>query len=75
MPGFEARSAKHVRQSIEGKGVPVFKCAMMQRSALAEFHLTGKLPRQTDPNGRAAENVAAITAELVASLEKLAVAA
>jgi chromosome partitioning protein len=75
MPGFEARSAKHVRQSIEGKGVPVFTCAMMQRSALAEFHLTGKLPRQTDPNGRAAENVAAITAELVASLEKLAVAA
>jgi chromosome partitioning protein len=75
MPGFESRSAKHVRQSIEGQGVPVFRAAMMQRAALAEFHLTGKLPRQLEPNGAAAVNVAAITAELLANLEQLAQAA
>lgn len=75
MPGYEARSARHVRKSVEEKGLPIFKSAMMQRMALAEFHLTGKLPRQTEPSGKAAANVTAITAELLASLEKLAVAA
>ncbi|MGE4048844.1 MAG: AAA family ATPase [Acetobacteraceae bacterium] len=75
MPGFESRSAKHVRKSIEGQGVPVFRTSMMQRAALAEFHLTGKLPRQIEPNGATAANVAAITAELLANLEQLAQAA
>lgn len=75
MPGFEARSARHVRQSVEAKGLPVFKSAMLQRGALAEFHLTGKLPRQTDPKGSAAANLAVITAELMTYLERLAVAA
>ena len=75
MPGFEARSAKHVRQSIEAQGIPVFKAAMMQRAVLAEFHLTGKLPRQINPKGAAAVNIAAITTELLANLEQLAQAA
>jgi chromosome partitioning protein len=75
MPGFEARSARHVRESVEGKGIPIFKSAVMQRTALAEFHLTGKLPRQTDPKGSAATNMAAITSELLKSLETLAVPA
>jgi chromosome partitioning protein len=75
MPGFESRSAKHVRKSIEGQGVPVFRTSMMQRAALAEFHLTGKLPRQIEPNGATAANVAAITAELLEHLEQLAKAA
>jgi chromosome partitioning protein len=75
MPGFESRSAKHVRQSIEGQGVPVFRTSMMQRAALAEFHLTGKLPRQIEPRGATAANVAAITAELMEHLEQLANAA
>jgi len=47
----------------------------MQRAALAEFHLTGKVPRQIDPNSAAAQNVAAVTAELLTKLEQLAVAA
>lgn len=75
MSGFEARSARHVRESVEAKGIPIFKSTVMQRMALAEFHLTGKLPRQTDPHGRAAANLAAITSELLVSLEKLTVAA
>ncbi len=75
LPGFEARSARHVRQSVEARGIPIFKSALMQRSALAEFHLTGKVPRQTDPNSGAAQNIAAVTAELLAKLEQLAAAA
>jgi chromosome partitioning protein len=75
LPGFEARSARHVRQSVEGRGIPIFKSAMLQRAALAEFHLTGKVPRQTDPNSSAAQNIAAVTAELLANLEQLAAAA
>jgi chromosome partitioning protein len=75
LPGFEARSARHVRQSVEARGIPIFKSALMQRAALAEFHLTGKVPRQIDPNSAAAQNVAAVTAELLTKLEQLAVAA
>jgi chromosome partitioning protein len=75
LPGFEARSARHVRQSVEERGIPIFKSAIMQRAALAEFHLTGKVPRQTDPNGNAAKNIAAVTSELLANLEQLAAAA
>lgn len=74
-PGFEARAARHVRKSVEGRGIPIFKAAVLQRAALAEFHLTGKVPRQTDPNGRAAQNIAAVTAELLANLEQMAAAA
>lgn len=75
MPGFEARAARHVRTSVEERGIPIFQTAMLQRAALAEFHLTGKVPRQTDPNGTAAQNIAAVTSELLSKLEQLAVAA
>ena len=75
MPGFEARSARHVRQSVEARGLPVFKASIMQRGALAEFHLTGKLPREADPKGSAAVNLAAVARELLANLEQLAIAA
>jgi chromosome partitioning protein len=75
LPGFEARSARHVRESVERRGIPIFKSAIMQRAALAEFHLTGKVPRQTDPNGSAAKNIASVTAEFLANLEQLAAAA
>ena len=75
LPGFEARSARHVRQSVEDRRIPIFKSAVLQRAALAEFHLTGKVPRQTDPGGSAAKNIAAVTTELLTSLEQLAAAA
>jgi chromosome partitioning protein len=75
LPGFESRSARHVRQSVEGKGLPVFASALMERAAYRELHMTGKTPRQTEPTGRAALNVSAITTELLANLEKLVRAA
>lgn len=75
LPGFEARAARHVRKSIEERGLPIFKTAVMQRAALAEFHLTGKVPRQVDPNSSATQNITAVTAELLSNLEQLAAAA
>jgi len=75
LPGFESRSARHVRESVEGKGIPVFCAALMERAAYRELHLTGRPPRQVDPKSAAAVNIAAITVELLANLERLASAA
>src|SRR5512132_2039788 len=75
LPGFESRVSRHVRQSVEGKELPVFGAALLERAAFRELHLTGQSPRQTDPTGTAATNVSAITQELIARLEKLQEAA
>lgn len=75
LSGFESRAAKHVRQSVEGRGVPVFSNALMERAAFRELHLTGNPPRQADANSSAATNVRAIAGELLTNLEKMAVAA
>jgi len=75
LSGFESRSARHVRESVEARELPVFRATLMERAAFRELHLTGKTPRQTDANSTAAANVAAISSELISHLEKLAMAA
>jgi len=75
LPGFESRSGRHVRESVEGKDLPVFVTALLERAAFRELHLTGQTPRQTDPTGTAAANVSAITQELLARLDSLQKAA
>lgn len=75
LPGFESRAAKHVRESVEGRGLPVFRTSLMERAAFREFHMTGFVPRQQDQSSAASMNVIAITAELLANLQQLAVAA
>jgi chromosome partitioning protein len=75
LPGFESRSGRHVRESVEGKDLPVFVTALLERAAFRELHLTGQTPRQTDPTGTAAANVSAITQELLARLASLQKAA
>ncbi len=75
LPGFESRSAKHVRESVEGRGLPIFGSALLERAAYRELHLTGKVPRESDPKGSAAANVAAITKELLGRLAGLQEAA
>ena len=75
LPGFESRSARHVRESVEGRGVPMFKNRLRELAAFREMHMTGKAPRQAAAKSPAAENVAGITAELLERLERLAVAA
>jgi len=75
LPGFESRAARHVRESVESRDIPVFTAALMERAAFREIHITGKAPRETDAKGAAAANVASVTAELLANLEKLTEAA
>jgi chromosome partitioning protein len=76
LPGFESRAARHVRQTVEvEQGVPILKTALMERAAFRELHITGKVPRQTDPNGSAAANVSALAAELLQEIAKLREAA
>ena len=75
LPGFESRSARHIRESVEGKELPVFSAALMERAAFRELHLTGRTPRQADPRSSAAVNVTAITGELLTNLERLTEAA
>jgi chromosome partitioning protein len=75
LSGFESRAAKHVRESVEGRGVPVFKNAMMERAAFRELHMTGRTPRQVDKANTAAANITAIARELIHNLERMAAAA
>ncbi len=76
LSGFESRSARHVRESVETEGqVPILKTSIMERAAFREIYITGKVPRQTDPTGNAAANVAAFTAELLQCIATLSEAA
>jgi chromosome partitioning protein len=47
----------------------------MERAAFSEIHITGQVPRQTDPKGGAAANIASLTAEILAQLASLKEAA
>jgi len=51
-PGFESRSARYVRETVESdkNGPPILKSALMERAAFSEIHITGKVPRQVDPS-------------------------
>jgi len=69
LPGFESRVARHVRQSLEGQGVPILTTALMERAAFRAIHLTGRAPRQEDPAGPAAANVTALTREILSQLQ------
>jgi chromosome partitioning protein len=71
LPGFESRSSRHVRESVEARGLPVFSSTLPERAAYRELHLTGKVPRQTDPQGSATASIAAITKELLGRLASL----
>jgi chromosome partitioning protein len=75
LPGFESRSARHVRESVEGKELAVFRTALVERAAFRELHVTGQVPRQAEPASSAATNVSAITQELLTRLAALAEAA
>lgn len=71
-PGFESKSAKHVRTSIEKQNIPLFKNGIVERAAFREIHLTGQIPHQKDPDSKASLDVANISNELLENLEKLA---
>ena len=72
LPGFESRAARHVRESMESeKDIEILKTAIMERAAYREIHLTGRVPRQTDPKSNAALNVRAFSEELLQQIAKL----
>jgi chromosome partitioning protein len=68
LPGFESKVARHVRQSLEAQAVPIMRAALMERAAFRAIHLTGQVPRQSEPGGMAATNVTAIMMELLEQL-------
>jgi chromosome partitioning protein len=72
---FESRENRHVRQTLEGKGVDILKTALMERNAFRSIHITGKVPRQSAPKSPATDNVGEIAKEILARLESLAEAA
>jgi chromosome partitioning protein len=67
--GFESRVSRHVRKSLEGEGVAILRSALMERAAFQAIHLTGEVPRQTEPKGAAALNVTAIAQEVMERLK------
>jgi chromosome partitioning protein len=75
LPGFESRSARHVRTSLEGQGTDILTAALMERAAFREIHITGRVPRQDDPGSAASTNVESIAKELLLQLEKISEAA
>ena len=56
-------------QSLEGEGVAILRSALMERAAFQAIHLTGEVPRQTEPKGAAALNVTAIAQEVMERLK------
>jgi chromosome partitioning protein len=71
LPGFESKSARHVRTGLEGQGVEILRTALMERAAFREIHITGTVPRQVAPTGGAAANVEALAQEVLEHLQKL----
>ncbi|GEL54913.1 ParA family protein [Asaia bogorensis] len=71
LPGFESRAAKHVRESVEAQGVPIFATGLMERAAFREMHITGQSPSEQAPSSAAATNAEAITDELLVALGRL----
>jgi chromosome partitioning protein len=71
LPGFESKSARHVRMSLEGQGGEILRTGLMERAAYREIHITGAVPRQSAPTGAAAANVEAVANEVLGYLQKL----
>ena len=63
LPGFESVPVRQVRAAVEETGsIRIFKSALMERAAFRDMHISGMVPRQKDPKGGPAINVAAIAA-------------
>lgn len=75
LPGFESKSARHVRESLEGQEVNILKTTLMERAAFREIHITGRVPRQVDPTSGPSANISALAVEILDRLKGLAEAA
>ena len=72
---FESRESKHLRKSMEGRGVEILDAALMERNTFRSIHMTGKVPRQSNPTDKAVENVAQISGEVLKHLVRISEAA
>jgi len=72
---FESRESKHLRKSLEGRGVNILKAALMERNSIRSIHMTGKVPRQTNSKDKATDNVAEIAEEVLRQLDMMQEAA
>jgi chromosome partitioning protein len=72
---FESRESRHIRMSLEGKGIDIFRAGLLERNAFRSIHITGKVPRQSAPSSPAADNVDRITREVLGRLARLSEAA
>lgn len=73
---FESRVAKRVRTDLlniqkNKADLTIMKSELMERTAFREMLFTNKVPRQDAPSDKAADNVAAITEELLEHLKKI----
>jgi chromosome partitioning protein len=76
LPGFESIPVRQVRAAVEETGnIRIFKTALMERAAFRDIHISGLVPRQKEPSGGPAGNVAALTGELLESIAQLKEAA
>lgn len=76
LPGYESLPVRKVREAVEASGdVRVFRTALMERAAYRDVHISGLVPRQKDPKGGPAANVAAVTSELLQCIAELQEAA
>jgi chromosome partitioning protein len=68
MPVLATRAGRHAREQLERQGAQVFHTELMERTIFKEMTFHGRTPRETDPTGNAAANVAALTQELIRAL-------
>lgn len=71
MSGFESKAARRVRADTENIKVPIFQSVLMNRAAFQEMFLRGQVPRQFKPGGSEAQNLTAITRELIGKIEEI----
>jgi hypothetical protein len=57
---------------MENINVPIFDSVLMSRAAFQEMFLRGQVPRQFKPGSNEAQNLSAITRELVGKIEEIA---
>ena len=65
-----------MRVAVEENGnISIFKTTLMERAEFRDIHISGMVPRQKEPSGGPAGNVAALTGELLESIAQLKEAA
>lgn len=62
--------ARHVREQLEGAGLPLLKAEMCHRVAYPECGITGSSPCMVEPDGAAARDIATIAQEIAGPVRK-----